>query len=390
MKGFLGIRLSNNEYFSILSLDDTAVKRVVLGRLKDETNVKLDFYISEYEDFSNSVFIGSFFLNDLRKENSNINIYFKIESMILYVYGECDEIASKSKFDLSSISLDVNSGNIGDSFENAKSNDLPVNFSSVDRDRENEFVKELDNVVVQEQDDSLGDNIDNLLDSQDLFEDEKLSSNIENLDLLSDSLSTDNDTLASESLNSDSNLGLELEFKRDKSKDGIGHVLSDEEDIVSQDTLDFNNLPVDINDTNVVTDDSDSNVLKLVEDSNTNFSSVNVHALQDSYSDDWSVDDIITDINKDLGGNGVDDVTLDFSKEGFVTDIKENQLDLDPEEGFIETSMLYLSLISFFLLIFFSLFLIFSKLLNPKNFVVSYYSFCREAKITKYEKSNHA
>ncbi|UCP01289.1 hypothetical protein [Borrelia hermsii] len=394
MKGFLAIRLSNDEYFSILSLDDTTVKRVVLGKLADETNVKLDLYISKYEDFSNPVIIGSFFLDNLRKESSNINVYFKIDSMMLYVYGECDGITNKSKFDLSLINLAVGSGEI--SLEDAKSNDLPIRFSEAKH--EEGFAEEFGSVV--EQDGSLDvglDNVDSLFDPQSLFTNEKLSSNENNLNLLSDSLSLDNDILVSENLNSESNLNLEnfdFELTKDKFENnidegnGIEHVLSDK-DTVSQDVSDLNNIPVDISDASVVSDSFDTNNVKLVEDDNTNFGDINVNASQESYSDDWNIDDIITDIDKELNESEFSDVVLDLSDENFATDFEESRLDVDSEEGLIQTSMLYLSLISLFLLIFFSLFLIFSKVLNPRNFAISYYSFYKEEKITKCEKNNY-
>ncbi|WP_241763500.1 hypothetical protein [Borrelia hermsii] len=394
MKGFLAIRLSNNEYFSILSLDDTTVKRVVLGKLADKTNVKLDLYISKYEDFSNPVIIGSFFLDNLRKESSNINVYFKIDSMMLYVYGECDGITNKSKFDLSLINLAVGSGEI--SLENAKSNDLPIRLSEAKH--EERFSEEFGSVV--EQDGSLDvglDNVDSLFDPQSLFTNEKLSSNENNLNLLSDSLSLDNDTLVSENLNSESNINLEnfdFELTKDKFENnidegnGIEHVLSDK-DIVSQDASDLNNIPVDISDAGVVSDSFDTNNVKLVEDDNTNFGDINVNASQESYSDDWNIDDIITDIDKDLNESEFSDVVLDLSEENFATDFEESRLDVDSGEGLIQTSMLYLSLISLFLLIFFSLFLIFSKVLNPRNFAIFYYPFYKEEKITKCEKNNY-
>lgn len=50
--------------------------------------------------------------------------------------------------------------------------------------------------------------------------------------------------------------------------------------------------------------------------------------------------------------------------------------------------MLYLSLISLFLLIFFSLFLVFSKILKPRDFV-SYYFECGKKRIERYEKDQY-
>ncbi|AHH13759.1 Hypothetical protein BHW_0089100 [Borrelia hermsii MTW] len=394
LKGFLAIRLSNDEYFSILSLDDTAVKRVVLGKLADEANVKLDLYISKYEDFSNPVIIGSFFLDNLRKESSNINVYFKIDSMMLYVYGECDGITNKSRFDLSLINLAVGSGEI--SLEDAKSNDLPIKLSDVEH--EESVLKEFGSVVGQDGSLDVGlDNVDSLIDPQSLFTNDKLSSNENNLNLLSDSLSLDNDTLVSENLNSDPNLNLEnfdFELTKDKFENNVDkgneieHVLSDK-DTVSQDASDLNDIPVDISDASVVSGSSDTNNVKLGEDDNIIFGDINVNALQGSYSDDWNIDDIITDIDKELNESELSDVVLDLSEENFATDFEESRLDVNSEEGLIQTSMLYLSLISLFLLIFFSLFLIFSKVLNPRNFAISYYPFYKEEKITKCEKNNY-
>ncbi|AHH03230.1 Hypothetical protein BHY_0279 [Borrelia nietonii YOR] len=394
LKGFLAIRLSNDEYFSILSLDDTAVKRVVLGKLADEANVKLDLYISKYEDFSNPVIIGSFFLDNLRKESSNINVYFKIDSMMLYVYGECDGITNKSRFDLSLINLAVGSGEI--SLEDAKSNDLPIKLSDVEH--EESVLKEFGSVVGQDGSLDVGlDNVDSLIDPQSLFTNDKLSSNENNLNLLSDSLSLDNDILVSENLNSDPNLNLEnfdFELTKDKFENNVDkgneieHVLSDK-DTVSQDASDLNDIPVDISDASVVSGSSDTNNVKLGEDDNIIFGDINVNALQGSYSDDWNIDDIITDIDKELNESELSDVVLDLSEENFATDFEESRLDVNSEEGLIQTSMLYLSLISLFLLIFFSLFLIFSKVLNPRNFAISYYPFYKEEKITKCEKNNY-
>lgn len=394
MKGFLAIRLSNDEYFSILNLDDTAVKRVVLGKIADETNVKLDFYISEHDDFSNSVIIGSFFLDNLRKESANINVYFKIDSMMLYVYGECDGIANKSKFDLSSINLAVGSEEISD-LESAKSSDSPVGFSGVERGEE--FVKEFGSVAGQY--DSLDGDLDNFNDlpnSQNLSADEELFSNENNFDLLSDSLNSDNGTLVSENLDSDLNLenfdfgltGDGFENNIDERNEIEEHVL-DDKDTVSRDAFDLDNISVDISDSSAASNNSAANTVKLVEDEDTDFKSVNVYTLQDSYSDNLNVEDIITNLDNGLGESKLDDVTLDFSKEDFATDIEESLLDLDSEEGLIQTSMLYLSLISLFLLIFFSLFLIFSKVLNPKNFAIYGCPFYREEKITKCENSNY-
>lgn len=83
----------------------------------------------------------------------------------------------------------------------------------------------------------------------------------------------------------------------------------------------------------------------------------------------------------------------DFSEEDFITGVEESRGSLNlEEEEIIQTSMLYLSLFSLFLLIFFSLFLIFSKVLNHRNFAISCFScycFYQEEKINKYEKNNY-
>ncbi|WP_236845722.1 hypothetical protein, partial [Borreliella californiensis] len=101
MKGFLAIKLSNNEYYSVLNLDDSSVKRIILGKVAGDTSIKLNFYVSEYEDFSDPFLVGSFFLDNLKKESSSVNVYFKVMDEILYVYSESDGIQDKSKFDLS-------------------------------------------------------------------------------------------------------------------------------------------------------------------------------------------------------------------------------------------------------------------------------------------------
>ncbi|WP_259662752.1 hypothetical protein [Borrelia miyamotoi] len=380
MKGFLAIRLSDNEYFLILSLDDIAVKRVVLGKFADETNVKLDFYISEYKDFSNSIFIGSFFLDNLGKESSNINIYCSIDSMLLYVYGECDGITNKSKFDLKLINLVANSEELSSSLESVKLDDLPVSFSDLENGEGD--VKELEGTFEQNQEDSSLDDrldsIDNLLDSQNLFVDERFSSNERNLNLLSNSLSSDsdtNDTLLDENLGSDSNLNLgnfDIGVTRDRFESSIDedseikHNINEKEPVNQGGTSALGNVFVGVN--NDISTSSDD-------------------------FDDWNVEDIITDIDKGFDKNEFNNVTLDdFSKEDFITGVEESLESLNLEEGIIQTSMLYLSLFSLFLLIFFSLFLIFSKVLNHRNFAISYFSFSsfyKEEKINKHEKNNY-
>ena len=127
--------------------------------------------------------------------------------------------------------------------------------------------------------------------------------------------------------------------------------------------------------------------MKFIEDEDIDFSSVNVASFKDSDSDELSVDDIIADIDKGLGESTADDIVLDSSK-GLDMGIGNDQLDSDSKESFMQTFMLYLSLISLFLLIFFSLFLIFSKVLNPRNLKISYYV-CEEGKVKKYERSDY-
>ncbi|QFP42057.1 hypothetical protein F9Y90_02945 [Borrelia miyamotoi] len=382
LKGFLAIRLSDNEYFSILSLDDIAVKRVVLGKFSDETNVKLDFYISEYKDFSNSIFIGSFFLDNLRKESSNINIYCSVNSMLLYVYGECDGITNKSKFDLKLINLVASSEELSTSLESVKSDDLPVSFNDLENGEGG--VKGLEGILGQNQEDSsldeqLLDSVDNLFNSQNLFVEEKFSSNERNLSLLSNSLSSDssdtNDTLLDENLSSDSNLNLrnfDIGVTRDKFENSI---------------YEDNEIKHNINEKEAVNQDSASDL------GNFSIGVTNDISTSSDDFDDWNVEDIITDLDKGFVENEFDNVALDdFSEEDFITDVEASRGSLNLEEGIIQTSMLYLSLVSLFLLIFFSLFLIFSKVLNHRNFAISCFScycFYKEEKINKYEKNNY-
>lgn len=49
-KGFSD-KLSNNEYYPVLNLDDSSVKRIILGKVAGDTSIKLNLYVSEYEDF---------------------------------------------------------------------------------------------------------------------------------------------------------------------------------------------------------------------------------------------------------------------------------------------------------------------------------------------------
>ncbi|WP_235048048.1 hypothetical protein [Borrelia hispanica] len=402
MKGFLGIRLSSNEYFSVLSLDDTSVKKMVLGKLADETNIKLDFYVSEYENFSNPIIIGSFFLDNLKKDSLNVNIYFKIDSTMLYVYGECDGITNKTKFDLSLMSLSIKSNEVnGDSLNSGKVDDLPIDF------KDTNLKESFDSIVEEKQDESLDFNLNDVNDlsnSKDLPLNKDLLSKENDLDLVVDSLNLTNDInehvlLSEESkeLDSGSNLDLEnLDFvlTRDKVENNpseeteVAHVLDDiDQYSVNQGVSDLDKFSIDVNERDDVFDSSDNDV-KSVKDKDDNSSSFNVYVIQNSYSDDLSVEDIIADVSKNLDDFEFDDGVLDLGKDNFTVDVEEPKLDFDLKEDRIQTSMLYLSLVSLFLLIFFSLFLIFSKILNPKNFTISYCSFYKEEKITRCEKSN--
>ncbi|WP_445435880.1 hypothetical protein [Candidatus Borreliella tachyglossi] len=345
MKGFLAIRLSDNEYFPLLNLGDISVKKVVLGKL-DEANVKLDLYISEYEDFMYPFFVGSFFLDNLKVESSSINVYFRIDSMMLYVYGECDGVENKAKFDLGLINFGVDSGEFSGSLENEQLSDRPV-LGTSDVDLEEVSVKELDSVLNQDKADALDvslDNVDDLLNFSEL-----------------DPVSEDRDF--------DSNLNVEnldIEFKRDNFESNVNE-----------------REQIDGKDANF---DSDNNVVRFIEDEDSNFSGVNVPILRDS--DDLSVEDIIADIDKGLKDSSFDSDTLDFS-EDFTRGVDKNRLDSNSGGSLVQTPMLYLSLVSLFLLIFFSLFLVFSKVLNPRNFKISYYYVYKEEKIKNCEDSSY-
>ncbi|WP_238614508.1 hypothetical protein [Borrelia turcica] len=394
MKGFLAIRLSNKEYFSVLDLEDSSVKKVVLGKLVDETNVKLDFYISKAEDFSNPVLVGSFFLDNLKEESSDINVYFRMDSTMLYVYGECDGIESKSKFDLSLVNLDVDSVELSDSVEDSQVEDVLVSGSG-DLEFEDISAENLNSDFEQDKDNSsldILDDVDDLPNTEDLNSlSEESFVNEGNLDI-SNSLDKGEDTFSA--LDFDSNLNLEEvddNLNRDTFENGndeVGRELLNfvnDGDNVERDGSGLDDFPSEASD---VSFDSDNNVMKFIEDEDIDFSSVNVASFKDSYSDDLSVDDIIADIDKGLGDRPADDVVLDTSK-GLGMGIEDDQLDSDSKEGFMQTFMLYLSLISLFLLIFFSLFLIFSKVLNPRNLKISYHYVCEEEKVKKHERSDY-
>ena len=379
LKGFLAIKLSDNEYFSILNLDDVAVKKVTLGKFKDETNIKLDFYISEYKDFSNSIFIGSFFLDNLRKESSNVNIYCRIASMVLYVYGECSGITNKSKFDLKLIKLGTNSTKeLIESLNGVKLDDLFGSLSDLELENENGVDKKSEGILVQSKEDYLNvDDIDNLKDTSSLLMDEKFSSDKSNLNLSSNSLSSDNYKLSDEDLTSKFNLNLSsrnLDIGVVKDRFGtslnegskIRHIIN-ENNTVNKDTSDLGDISVDVNDVSTYSDD---------------FDNFNVESIMTDFDKEFVEDEFGSFDNIDLDDFGDQDFTVDFEN-------SKSSLSLEKEEGFIQTSMLYLSLVSLFLLIFFSLFLIFSKVLNHRNFTISYFSFYKEEKIHKYEKNNY-
>ncbi|WP_199911295.1 hypothetical protein [Candidatus Borreliella tachyglossi] len=368
MKGFLAIRLSSNEYFPLLKLGDISVKKVVLGKL-DETNVKLDLYISEYEDFMYPFFVGSFFLDNLKVESSSMNVYFRIDSMMLYVYGECDGIENKAKFDLGLINFGVDSGEFSESLENEQLSDKPV-LGTSDVDLEEVSVKELDSVLNQDKADALDvslDNVDDLLNSSELdpvSEDSII--NKDDQDMSFDSWDSDHKELVDDTLDFDSNLNLDIEFKRDYFENNVNE-----------------RKQIDGKDANF---NSDNNVVRFIENEDSNFSGVNVPILKDS--DDLSVEDIIADIDKGLKDSSFDSDTLDFS-EDFTRGVDKNRLDSNSGGSLVQTPMLYLSLVSLFLLIFFSLFLVFSKVLNPRNFKISYYYVYKEEKIKNCEDSSY-
>ncbi|WP_232535928.1 hypothetical protein [Borrelia sp. A-FGy1] len=399
MKGFLAIKLSNKEYFSVLNLEDISVKKVVLGKILDETSVKLDFYISKVEDFSNPVFVGSFFLDNLRKESSDINVYFRMESVILYVYGECDGIENKSKFDLSLYNLDVKLVELNDfSKDSQVKNEYIPDSSNLDfedvtttKSLKNDFKQDKDNYSL----DNL-DNIDDLNHAEDLYSlNEKEFINEGNLDI-SGLLDKGDDTFSALDFESKPNLGdFDNSLKATSALGNDSNQMKSEpfnfvnnRDNIEENSSDLYNSPSECSD---ISFDSDNNVIKFIEDEDIDFSSVNIASFKDSYSDDLSVDDIIADIDKGLKEGPVDDVFLDVrdSSKGLSISVENEQLGSDTKEGFMQTFMLYLSLISLFLLIFFSLFLIFSKVLNPRNFKISYHYICEKEKVKKHERSSY-
>ncbi|WP_215537047.1 hypothetical protein [Borreliella bavariensis] len=334
MKGFLAIKLSNNEYYSVLNLDDSSVKRVILGKVAGDTSIKLNFYVSEYEDFSDPFLVGSFFLDNLKRESLSVNVYFKVMDEILYVYSESDGIQDKSKFDLSLLDFNQtfkgsNGGRLSNDLKSGIGNDLPVeNLGS-------EF-----DLNFEEKDDFVKKDVSDLsipvINSLDLKteEDQQDDSDFEGFD--------DND----ESYVDSKELNLENE----------------KIEYINEESLNLNNFEFQ----------------KLEESSE-----------EDEEEDlqDLSVEDIIADIDKDLIDTSDEDVELDL-REDFENDAVKNNFKLNSSEGVVHSSMLYLSLISLFLLIFFSLFLVFSKILKPRDFI-SYYFECGKKRIERYEKDQY-
>ncbi|WKC75084.1 hypothetical protein QIA36_01850 [Borreliella yangtzensis] len=332
MKGFLAIKLSDNEYYSVLNLDDNSVKKVILGKIAGDTSIKLNFYVSEYKDFSDPFLVGSFFLDNLKKESPSINVYFKVMNEILYVYSESDGIQNKSKFDLSFINFNQtfegsNKENFLDDFKSDVSNDLSVeNLGSefdLNFEEKDDFVKK---------------------DTSDLS-----TPTTDSLDLKSE------------------------EDQKIESKDSY---------FKNFDTSDGSD--VDFEDFNL-----ENKKLEYIDGEPFNINNFEFQKLEEFSSEeenlhDLSVEDIIADIDKDLIDTSDEDVELDL-REDFDSDVVKNNFKLNSGERAVHSPMLYLSLISLFLLIFFSLFLVFSKILKPRDFV-SYCFECDKKKIERYRK----
>nr|WP_267505763.1 hypothetical protein [Borreliella garinii] len=337
MKGFLAIKLSNNEYYSVLNLDDSSVKRVILGKVAGDTSIKLSFYVSEYEDFSDPFLVGSFFLDNLKRESLSVNVYFKVMDEILYVYSESDGIQDKSKFDLSL--LDFNQtfkGSNGDRL----SNDLK---SGIGNDLHVEDLGSEFDLTFEEKDDFVKKDVSDLS-----------IPDINSLDLKTE------------------------EYQKDDSDDSDFEGFDDnDESYVYSKELNLENKKVEY-----INEES----LNL---NNFEFQKLEESSEEDEEEDlhDLSVEDIIADIDKDLIDTSDEDVELDF-REDFENDAVKNNFKLNSSEGVVHSPMLYLSLISLFLLIFFSLFLVFSKILKPRDFV-SYYFECGKKRIERYEKDQY-
>ncbi|APS98474.1 hypothetical protein Bmayo_01295 [Borreliella mayonii] len=334
MKGFLAIKLSNNEYYSVLNLDDNSVKKIILGKVAGDTSIKLNFYFSEYEDFSVPFLVGSFFLDNLKKESVSVNVYFKVVDEILYVYSESDGIQDKSKFDLSLIDYNQNfkgsnRDNLLNDFKSGIGNDLSVENLGSEFDLN--FEKKDDFVKKDVSDISLP-----TINSLDLKteEDQKIETNNSDFESFDDN---DDSYVDSKELN--------LENKKIE--------------YIDEESLNLNNFDLQ----------------KLEESS-----------LEEDLRD-LSVEDIIADIDKDLIDTSDEDVELDL-REDFENDVVKNNFKLNSSEGVVHSPMLYLSLISLFLLIFFSLFLVFSKILKPRDFVSYYFEYGKK-RIERFEKDQY-
>ncbi|AEL18443.1 hypothetical protein [Borreliella bissettiae] len=334
MKGFLAIKLSNNEYYSVLNLDDSSVKRIILGKVEGDTSIKLNFYVSEYEDFSDPFLVGSFFLDNLRKESSSINVYFKVMDEILYVYSESDGIQDKSKFDLSLV-------------------DFNQTFKGSNRDNPlNDFKSNIGNNL----------SVENLGSGFDLNFEEK-----------DDFVKKDVSDVSMPTINS-----LDLKTEEDQK-------------------IETNDSDFDDNDDDSLVDSKELNLenekIKHIDKRSLNLNNFEFQKLEDSSLEeeedlrDLSVEDIIADIDKELIDTSDEDVELDL-REDFENDEMKNGFKLNSSEGVVHSPMLYLSLISLFLLIFFSLFLVFSKILKPRDFVSYYFEYGKK-RIERYEKDQY-
>ncbi|MCD2384445.1 hypothetical protein [Borreliella burgdorferi] len=336
MKGFLAIKLSNNEYYSVLNLDDSSVKRIILGKVAGDTSIKLNLYVSEYEDFLDPFLVGSFFLDNLKKESLSVNVYFKVVDEILYVYGESDGIQDKSKFDLSLVDFNQNlkgsnGGNPLNDFKSDIGSDLSVENLGSEFDLNFE---EKDDFVKKDVSDVSMPTI-NSLDLK-TKEDQKIETNVSDFEDFDDNY--DDSLVDSKKLN--------LENKK--------------VEYIDEKSLNLNNFELQ----------------KLEESS-----------LEEEDLHDLSVEDIIADIDKELIDTSDEDVELDL-REDFENDMVKNNFKLNSSEGMVHSPMLYLSLISLFLLIFFSLFLVFSKILKPRDFVSYYFEYDKD-RIKRYEKDQY-
>ncbi|MGF7101670.1 hypothetical protein [Borreliella kurtenbachii] len=337
MKGFLAIKLSNNEYYSVLNLDDSSVKRIILGKVEGDTSIKLNFYVSEYEDFLDPFLVGSFFLDNLKKESSSVNVYFKVMDEILYVYSESDGIQDKSKFDLSLV-------------------DFNQTFKESNRDNLlNDFKSDIGNNL----------SVENLGSEFDLNFEEK-----------DDFVKKDVSDISIPTINS-----LNLKTEEDQK------IQTNDSDFEDFDDNDDDSL-VDPKELNL-----ENEKIKHIDERSLNLNNFEFQKLEDSSLEeeedlrDLSVEDIIADIDKELIDTSDEDVELDL-REDFENDEMKNGFKLNTSEGVVHSPMLYLSLISLFLLIFFSLFLVFSKILKPRDFVSYYFEYGKK-RIERYEKDQY-